>query len=90
MEQLPASKTPAVTRDKRDYLITEVREKILDLVGPTYILDQSYHFVDWNPVFEQLIAKPLGLVRGQHAESFIEGLLNVGDVIRITDSVRLC
>jgi ubiquinone/menaquinone biosynthesis C-methylase UbiE len=82
MEQLPGSKTPAVARDKRDYLITEVREKILDLVGPTYILDQSYHFVDWNPVFEQLIAKPLGLVRGQHAESFIEGLLNVGDVVR--------
>jgi ubiquinone/menaquinone biosynthesis C-methylase UbiE len=81
MAQLPGSKTPAVARDERDRLLTQVREKVLDLVGPTYILDQSYHFVDWNPTFEELIAKRLGLVRGQHAESFIEGLLNVRDVV---------
>src|SRR5262245_37362389 len=81
MVVLPGSKVSAVHRDERDRLLVEVREKVLDFVGPTYILDNSYHFVDWNPTFEELIAKPLGLVRGQHAGSFIEGLLNVRDVV---------
>ena len=81
MTELPGSKIPPVARDERDHLLAEARENILDYVGPTYILDRSYHFVDWNPIFEELIAKPLKLVRGQHAESFIEGLLNVRDVV---------
>ena len=82
MVHLPGSKTSAVARDERDRLLVEVREKVLDFGrGPTYILDQSYHFVDWNPTFEELIAKRLGLARGQHAGLFIEGLLNVRDVV---------
>lgn len=81
MSELPGSKDLTFARDERDELVAGVREIILDYVGPTYILDQSYHFVDWNPLFEELIAKPLRLVRGQHAELVIEGLLNVRDVV---------
>jgi hypothetical protein len=51
MVHLPGSKAFAVLRDERDHLLVQVREKILDFVGPTYILDQSYHFVDWNPTY---------------------------------------
>jgi ubiquinone/menaquinone biosynthesis C-methylase UbiE len=81
MVQLPASQTLATTGDGRNGSVTEVREKILDFVGPTYVLDQSYRFVDWNPTFEELIAKPLRLARGQHVKSFISGLFNVTDAV---------
>jgi ubiquinone/menaquinone biosynthesis C-methylase UbiE len=57
-----------------------MRDKVLDLIGPTCILDSSGHFVDWNPSFEELIAKPLRLVRGQPADTFVTPLMNANAV----------
>ncbi|MGH8509526.1 MAG: caspase, EACC1-associated type [Gammaproteobacteria bacterium] len=61
--------------------IREARQSIHDLVCPSYILDQNYHFLDWNPMFDELLAKPMGLTRFRHAEDFILKLKNHREVI---------
>lgn len=58
------------------------RDLAIDEVGPAYILDKNYHLLDWNPAFDELLAKELGLVRGQHVEDFILRLHNRNDVVR--------
>jgi hypothetical protein len=50
--------------------------RLMDQLGPTYVLDRNYFFLDWNPAFERLFAEPLGLYRGQHAQEFVRALLN--------------
>jgi ubiquinone/menaquinone biosynthesis C-methylase UbiE len=52
-----------------------------DVSVPAYFLDQHYKFLDWNPAFNFLIARPLGLVRGRHVEDWILSLENVTEVI---------
>jgi ubiquinone/menaquinone biosynthesis C-methylase UbiE len=59
----------------------DVRRPILDLIGPSYVLDATYHFLDWNPAFDLLVATPLGLRRRQHAEAFVRHLANVQEVV---------
>src|SRR5215813_2032682 len=54
--------------------------RLMDQLGPTYILDRSYFFLDWNPAFERLFAEPMGLYRGQHAQEFVRQLMNRGAV----------
>jgi ubiquinone/menaquinone biosynthesis C-methylase UbiE len=72
---------PAVSRELRWEKVLQCRRPILDYIGPTYVLDNTYHFLDWNPLFDELVAKPMGLVRGRHAEDFILKLQNQRDVI---------
>jgi ubiquinone/menaquinone biosynthesis C-methylase UbiE len=74
-------RTDEVSHAGRDQLLREIREKALDLVGPTYILDRRFRFVDWNPAFEELVARPLKLVRGQHAGRLLAALCNAGEVV---------
>lgn len=62
-------------------LVRECRLPIHDLVCPTYVLDRNYHFLDWNPMFDELVAKPMGLTRFRHAEDFILKLKNHREVI---------
>src|SRR5262249_39976619 len=50
--------------------------RLLDNMGPTYILDPQYFFWDWNPAFQRLFAEPLGLYRGQHAQDFVHCMVN--------------
>ena len=57
------------------------RRPIHDLISPSYILDRNYHFLDWNPMFDELIAKPMRLTRFRHAEDFILKLKNHRQVI---------
>ena len=64
---LPGEHEGSVRPEDRWQLTREIRRPVLDLIGPTYVLDTSYHFLDWNPAFEELVAKPLRLRRGQHA-----------------------
>ena len=52
------------------------RKPILDLVGPSYILDERFHFLDWNASFEHFVARPLGLRRRDHVGTFLEKLQN--------------
>jgi ubiquinone/menaquinone biosynthesis C-methylase UbiE len=53
----------------------------LDLMGPSYTLDSNYYFLDWNPAFDALVAKPLGLARADHSVDFIKRLENCDEVI---------
>ncbi|MCI0400636.1 MAG: TIR domain-containing protein [Gammaproteobacteria bacterium] len=62
-------------------LVRECRLPIHDLVCPSYILDRNYHFLDWNPMFDELVAKPMGLTRFRHAEDFILKLKNHREII---------
>jgi ubiquinone/menaquinone biosynthesis C-methylase UbiE len=54
--------------------------RLMDQLGPTYILDPSYFFMDWNPAFQRLFAEPLGLYRGQHAQELVRSMVNRGVV----------
>jgi tRNA G46 methylase TrmB len=48
----------------------------MDQLGPTYILDREFYFLDWNAAFDRIFAKPLALYRGQHALEFISRFAN--------------
>ncbi len=61
--------------------IHQARAALLDLVSPAYILDRDYHFLDWNPAFDEVVAKQMGLIRFRHVEDFILRLDNHRDVI---------
>ena len=79
---LSCAEQPAdVPMEKRWRVVNAARKAVLDLVGPTYLLDANYHFLDWNPAFDEIVAKPLRLLRGTHAENFIISLANSRDVI---------
>jgi len=62
-------------------IVNSARKAVLDLTGPTYLLDANFHFLDWNPAFDEVVAKPLRLLRGTHAENFIIALDNSREVI---------
>jgi branched-chain amino acid transport system substrate-binding protein len=68
------------------FMLREERKPILDLVGPSYILDPNYHFLDWNTSFEYFVAHPLGLKRGEHVASFLGKLDNNDEVQKRSDS----
>ncbi|MFQ6006946.1 MAG: class I SAM-dependent methyltransferase [Woeseia sp.] len=78
---LPGTSEKPVRVQKRWAMGRSARSPVLELIGPSYILDSTYHFMDWNPLFEKIVATPLKLVRGDHAESFIARLKNVDDVV---------
>ena len=59
----------------------------LDLIGPSYTLDNNYYFLDWNPAFDTLVAKPLGLARADHCVDFIKRLENCDDVVERSKNV---
>ena len=60
---------------------------MVDLIGPSYVLDNNYYFLDWNPAFDLLVAKPLGLARADHCVDFIKRLENCDDVVERSKSV---
>ncbi len=57
----------------------DVRARLSSL-APSYILDAGFRFVDWNALFEDVIAKQLGLVVGCHVMDFVNGLDNTAEV----------
>ena len=70
-----------VPMEKRWRIVNSARKSVLDLTGPTYLLDANFHFLDWNPAFDEVVAKPLRLLRGTHAENFVIALENSREVI---------
>lgn len=73
---LEGKNRPGILPRERWPLLRETRSSVLPHVGPTYILDNAFRFVEWNPAFEDLVATPLGLTRGIHADEFLKGLSN--------------
>jgi ubiquinone/menaquinone biosynthesis C-methylase UbiE len=68
--------------EQRWALIRQQTATDIMFLGPTYLLDNSYRFIDWNPIFERLIAVPLSLRRGYHVEVFLERLANLDEIRR--------
>lgn len=54
----------------------DLKRPSFEFVGPSYILDNTYHFVDWNRAFDELIAMPFKLARGMSAGQFVECIEN--------------
>ncbi|MHC4535786.1 MAG: class I SAM-dependent methyltransferase [Planctomycetota bacterium] len=67
--------------------VDEARQPIFDVLGPSYILDDTYHFLDWNPAFDEVVAKQLELRRGWHAGTFIDHLQNLSEVVERSKEV---
>jgi ubiquinone/menaquinone biosynthesis C-methylase UbiE len=74
-------KGPDVQLEVRWRTVQSARQATLDLVGPTYLLDANFHFLDWNPAFDEIVAKPLRLARGSHAQDLIVALENRQEVV---------
>lgn len=68
-------------------VIRDTRRPILDFIGPTYVLDKDYFFLDWNSAFDLIVAKPLGLARTDHAVDFISKLENCSEVVTRSETV---
>jgi SAM-dependent methyltransferase len=77
----PGIDKPATPLRGRWTKIQFIRQSILDVITPTYILDNSYHFLDWNRAFDVIVAMPTGIRRGDHALDFIRRLANCQEVI---------
>ncbi len=77
---LPQANVSTDIKDRWEKVRT-CRKPAIDLMSPTYLLDRNFHFLDWNPMFDELIAKPLALMRGWHVEEFILRLANKRAVI---------
>jgi ubiquinone/menaquinone biosynthesis C-methylase UbiE/PAS domain-containing protein len=72
---------PTTALDERGQIIERSRRAVFDVTVPAYLLDTSFHFLDWNTAFDELIAKPLKINRSRHALEFIQALDNCGEVI---------
>ncbi len=81
---LPEAKTVVQSTAIKDRweIVRTCRKPAIDLMSPTYLLDRNFQFLDWNPMFDELIAKPLALMRGRHVEEFILKLDNKREVIK--------
>lgn len=74
---LPGSKEKPSGPDESWRRIISARAPAFDHSIPAYLLDDNYFFLDWNGAFDELVAAPLGLKRGSHAEDFVRELENV-------------
>jgi ubiquinone/menaquinone biosynthesis C-methylase UbiE len=72
-EQVTQGRPPTSTEDR--WRVTSSL-RFMDQLGPTYILDREFYFMDWNAAFDRIFAKPLSLYRGQHALEFISRFAN--------------
>ena len=67
--------------DARWKLVQDLRSNLWDNIVPCYILDENFFFLDWNPAFDQMFARPLRLQRNMHAQHFVVKLANAASVI---------
>ena len=80
-ESLFGADRRSVRLEERWRLANRDEVRLRNHIGPAYMLDETYHFLDWNPVFDDLIARDLKLHRGMHAQSFVHALANRDVVI---------
>lgn len=87
--RLPETEAPTQSTALRERweIIRNYRGTMQDLIGPAYILDRNFQFLDWNPMFDELVARPLGLLRGRHVEDFILELENKSEVIARSNKI---
>lgn len=59
---------------KLDPMLAQHTGQTYDHLPPTYILNPHYCFIDWNSTFDEIVALPLGLEKGQHVSEFVKQL----------------
>jgi ubiquinone/menaquinone biosynthesis C-methylase UbiE len=84
-----AKERAAIAPARRWEVMRDEKRAVFDLVGPAYILDRAYHFLDWNTAFELLVARPLQLRRGTHVIEFLDKLNNRDEVFQRSNTVFL-
>jgi SAM-dependent methyltransferase len=85
---LPGSGEKPTGPDESWRRIAAARAPAFDQAVPAYLLDANYWFLDWNPAFDELVARPLGLKRlRNHAEDFVGKLENVDAVYQRSKQV---
>jgi SAM-dependent methyltransferase len=80
-DQLFGKEAEPTEVDERSRLVTRLQSQIFDALSPCYLLDENFYFLDWNVAFEELIAKPMGLMREDHALDFVRKLTNCDEVM---------
>jgi len=80
---------PTIAPARRWEVMRDEKRAVFDLVGPAYILDRAYHFLDWNTAFELLVAGPLHLRRGTHVIEFLDKLSKRDEVSQRSNTVFL-
>ena len=78
---------PPLSGTQSTIAVKDSIQPMVDLIGPAYLLDNNYYFLDWNPAFDMLLAKPLGLARGDHCVDFIKRLDNCDQVVERSKNV---
>ncbi len=59
------------------------RTAAFENTSPAYMLDDNFFFLDWNPAFDELFAKPLNLKRRtNHAGDFVAELVNPNAILK--------
>lgn len=56
--------------------VRDLRRPVFDSISPSYILDPNFQFLDWNPAFYEIFAKPFGFRLGMHATYFLTRFTN--------------
>lgn len=62
-------------------LVPELQRQLFRHILPAYLLDGNFQYLDWNPAFDEIIARPLGLRRGMHGTALITRLANCDEVM---------
>jgi ubiquinone/menaquinone biosynthesis C-methylase UbiE len=73
--------------DERAQLVAQLQPQVFDVIGPCYLLDENFYFLDWNTAFDELVAKPLALTRDDHGLDFVRKLANCDEVIEHSNQV---
>ena len=63
-----------------------IRAKLFDLNVPSYVLDENYRLLDWNPAFE-LTFPTDKFVRGEPVANFLKCLENYDEVLEKGEGV---
>jgi len=65
----PGSKKPEPTLEEAD--AGRIISSMFYTSVPTYVLNQDFHFIDWNPAFDLIFGQIPGVALGGHVSSFV-------------------
>jgi len=65
----------------RDSFVSDVQRRMFHHIAPAYLLDTNFQYLDWNPAFEEVVARPLGIRKGMHGTALVTRLANCDEVM---------
>jgi len=81
IDEIRIDKAQAPSGASQVSTIQVLRERLFDPNVPSYLLDEKFFLLDWNPAFELVFPTHL-FYRGEHVKEFVRVLDNVGEVSR--------